>query len=567
MHRNPLRRLLQNRSSMPELTDAQREGMFPKLTPGQIARLASWGVRRHVALGEILFDQGSLRRGLFVVLEGSIEIVSPSATGETSVTVHQPGDFTGELDMLAGRPSLVRARATVPSEVIQVDSDTLRRIVQTDPELSEVLLRAFVRRRVALIANALGDVILVGSHHSADTLRLNEFLSRNGHPHTYLEVERDPTVPALLDSFGISPGDIPVLICRDRPAMRNPSNAEVAQCLGFNTEIDEARIHDVLVVGAGLAGLAAAVYAASEGLDVLVLEGNAPGGQAGSSSRIENYLGFPTGITGEDLAARAFIQAEKFGAQIAIARGASRLTSARRPFTVECAGAPTVRGHVLVIASGAEYRRLPLDNLVRFEGVGVYYGATKLEAKLCEGEEVVVVGGGNSAGQAAIFLSTLTRRVHMLVRGAGLAESMSRYLIRRIEDCAEITLRTHTDVVALHGNGHLESITWRNRETGNEETRPIRHLFSMTGASPNTDWLSGCIALDNRRFVKTGADLLPEDLEAAGWPLRRHPYLFETSVPGVFAVGDVRSGSVKRVASAVGEGSVVVQLVHRVLAE
>jgi len=552
---------------MPELTDAQREGMFPKLTAAQIARLASWGVRRHVAQGETLFDQGSVRRSFFVVLEGAIEIVSPSTTGDTPITIHRHGDFTGELDMLAGRPSLVRARAAEPSEVIEVNPDTLRRIVQTDAELSEVLLRAFVRRRVGLIANALGDVILVGSHHSADTLRLNEFLSRNGHPHTYLEVERDPTVPALLDSFGISPDDLPVLLCRDRPAMRNPSNAEVAQCLGFNTEIDETRIHDVVVVGAGLAGLASAVYAASEGLDVLVLESTAPGGQAGSSSRIENYLGFPTGISGEDLAARAFIQAEKFGAQVAIARGVSRVTCARRPFTVECEGAPPVRGHVLIIASGAEYRRLPLANLARFEGVGVYYGATRLEAQLCAGEEVVVVGGGNSAGQAAVFLSTLTSRVHMLVRGPGLADTMSRYLIRRIEECGEIDIRTHTEVVELRGNGHLEGITWRNRETGNEERRPIRHLFAMTGASPNTGWLSGCVALDNRRFVKTGADLLPEDLQVAGWPLRRQPYLFETSVPAVFAVGDVRSGSVKRVASAVGEGSVVVQLVHRVLAE
>jgi thioredoxin reductase (NADPH) len=551
---------------MLELSDAEREAMFPKLSAAQIARLESWGVRRHVAQGELIFDQGDVRRSFFVVLEGSLEVVSPSVAGETRITIHQPGNFSGEADILSGRPSLVRARATAPSELLEIDPATLRRIVQTDADLSEILLRAFVHRRVLLIANALGDVVLVGSRHSADTLRLKEFLARNSHPYTYLEVEHDAAVPALLDSFGITVADVPVLICRDRPALRNPSNAEVARYLGLNVEIDETGVHDLIVVGAGPSGLAAAVYAASEGLDVLVLEGNAPGGQAGASSRIENYLGFPTGITGEQLAGRAFIQAEKFGAQIAIARAATRLTCDRRPFTVECAGAPPVRGHAIIIASGAEYRKLPLPNLARFEGVGVYYGATQIEAQLCADEEIVVVGGGNSAGQAAVFLSGMTKMVHLLVRRGGLAESMSRYLIRRIEECSTITLRTRTEVVELEGTEHLECISWRNQD-GSTEKRTIRHLFAMTGADPNTAWLGGCIALDNRQFVKTGADLQPEDLEAARWPLRRHPYLFETSVPRVFAVGDVRSGSVKRVASAVGEGSVVVQLVHRVLAE
>jgi thioredoxin reductase (NADPH) len=553
---------------MAQLPDQrERELMFPKLTAAQIARLAAWGTRRHVAVGEMLFDQGTTRRSFFVVLEGRIEILNESAIGETRITMHTAGDFTGETDMLSGRPSLVRARAAAESEVIEIDPSTLRRIVQTDTEIGEILLRAFVRRRVALIASALGDVVLIGSRHSADTLRLKEFLARNGHPHTYLEVERDAAVPNLLESFDIQLTDIPVLVCRDRPALRNPTNAEVARCLGFNAEIDEERIYDVIVVGAGLSGLAAAVYAASEGLNVLVLEGNSPGGQAGSSSRIENYLGFPTGISGEELAGRAFIQAEKFGAQIAIAQGATRLTCDRRPFSVECAGSPPARALSVIIASGAEYRKLPLQNLARYEGVGIYYGATRIEAQLCSDEEIVVVGGGNSAGQAAVYLSGIARHVHMLVRGSGLAESMSRYLIRRIEESSAITLRTRTEIVAIQGNGHLEAVTWENRETGETETRPIRHVFSMTGACPNTAWLGRCVALDDREFVKTGADLLAEELEAAKWPLRRPPLLFETSVPHVFAVGDVRSGSVKRVASAVGEGSVVVQLVHRVLAE
>ena len=467
----------------------------------------------------------------------------------------------------SGRPGLVRARALTESELLEIDVATLRHIVQTDTELSEIFLRAFVRRRAMLIAQSFGDLVLIGSRFSADSLRLKEFLARNGQPYTYFELERDSSVQAMLENFGISPQDVPVLVCHNRPALRNPTNAEVANCLGFNTEIEEGRIYDLIVLGAGPAGLAAAVYAASEGLDVLVLESNAPGGQAGSSSRIENYLGFPTGITGQELAGRAFIQAEKFGAYIAIARAATGLKCDRRPFSVECAGSEPVRGHALIIASGAEYRKLPLANLAQFEGLGVYYGATQLEGQFCANEEVVVVGGGNSAGQAAVFLSGIAKHVHILVRAPGLAESMSRYLVRRIEESRTITLRSRTEIVSLEGSGHLERLSWSNRETGATETHEIRHLFSMTGASPNTAWLQGCVALDEKQFIKTGGDLLPEDLQAANWPLRRQPYLFETSVPRVFAVGDVRSRSVKRVASAVGEGSVAVQLVHRVLAE
>jgi thioredoxin reductase (NADPH) len=326
-------------------------------------------------------------------------------------------------------------------------------------------------------------------------------------------------------------------------------------------------VHDVIVVGAGPAGLAAAVYAASEGLDVMVLEGNAPGGQAGSSSRIENYLGFPTGISGQDLAGKAYIQAEKFGANVAIARVATSLNCGRRPYSVECADGRSVEGRTVIVATGAAYRKLPLQNLVHYEGNGVYYGCTKIEAQLCAGEEVVVVGGGNSAGQAAVYLAGRVKHVHMLVRAAGLSDSMSRYLIRRIEESPTITLWTHTSIVAIEGNGRLERITWRNAQTGETETREIHHLFSMTGATPNTAWLQGCLLLDAKLFVKTGQDLSAEEVAAARWPLSRAPYLFEASWPGIFAVGDVRSSSVKRVASAVGEGSVAVQLIHKVLAE
>jgi thioredoxin reductase (NADPH) len=501
------------------------------------------------------------------LIEGTVEIVDPTREGEIIVTVHEAGEFTGEVDVLSGRRSLVRGRARTAAKLLEIDPRDLRRIIQTDAELSEIFLRAFLLRRTHLIAHTSGDVLLVGSSHSADTLRLKGFLTRNGHPHAYIDVDRDPGVQETLDHFEIRLGDIPVLICCGQRVLRNPSNAEAADCLGFNVPIEAGTVYDLIVVGAGPAGLAAAVYAASEGLAVLVLEANAPGGQAGSSSRIENYLGFPTGISGQDLAGRAFIQAEKFGANVAIAQVATGLNCARKPFTVECAGGGLVQGRTVLVATGAQYRKLPVPNLAQFEGNGVYYGATQVEAQLCSGEEIVVVGGGNSAGQAAVFLSGRVKHVHMLVRSAGLADSMSRYLIRRIEDSPTITLRTHTQIVALEGTGSLERLTWSNSETGATEIREIRHLFSMTGASPNTAWLRDCLLLDEKRFVKTGADLSPEEVASAHWPLRRAPYLFETSWPGIFAVGDVRSSSVKRVASAVGEGSVAVQLIHKVLAE
>jgi thioredoxin reductase (NADPH) len=552
---------------MAKTDDQIRDATFPTLTAAQIARLDPIGKRLKVSEGDVLFEAGARSQSLFVVLDGRLEVLSPSDGGETRITFHDPGQFTGEVNMLAGRPTLVRTRAAAASELLEIDPPTLRKIVQTDPELSEIFLRAFLRRRTTLIARSLGDLLLVGSRYSAATLRLKEFLSRNGHPYTYVEVERDSGIQEMLEHLEINLDDIPVLICHRRGVLKNPSNAEVARCLGFNSEIDETRVYDLIVVGAGPSGLAAAVYAASEGLDVLVLEGNAPGGQAGSSSRIENYLGFPTGITGQDLAGRAFVQAEKFGAQIAIARVASGISCERRPFAVACADAEPVRARSLVIASGVEYRKLQIPNLSQFEGVGIYYCATRLEAQLCSNEEIVVVGGGNSAGQAAVFLSGIAKHVHVLVRGPNLADSMSRYLIRRIEDSPSITLRTRTQIVSLEGNGHLEHLAWENLESGAKETRDVRHIFSMTGAIPNTAWLGGCVALDEKQFIKTGADILPEDLEAARWPLGRPPYLFETSVPGIFAVGDVRSKSTKRVASAVGEGSVAVQLVHRVLTE
>ena len=451
--------------------------------------------------------------------------------------------------------------------MIELDHEHLLALVQTDSELSEIIMRAFILRRVELIAHGLGDVVLVGSNHCSGTLRVKEFLTRNGHPYSYIDLDRDADVQDLLDRFHVVAADVPVLICRGEVVLRNHTNQQIAGCLGFNDAIDQTQIRDLVIVGAGPAGLAAAVYAASEGLDVLVLETNSPGGQAGSSSKIENYLGFPTGISGEALAARAYTQAQKFGAQLVIAKGAKQLVCDRKLYVVEIDDSLRVLARTVIIATGATYRKPLLENLSQFEGAGVYYGATFMEAQLCRGEEVVVVGGGNSAGQAAVFLAQTVKRVHMLVRSNGLAESMSRYLIRRIEENPAIVLRSNTEIVALEGSNHLDRVRWRDHGTGNMETHDIRHVFVMAGAAPSTDWLEGCVVLNAKGFIKTGPDLSQDDLAGAHWPLARAPHLLETSLPGVFAVGDVRGGNIKRVASAVGEGSIAISFVHQALHE
>jgi len=543
----------------------RREQIFPILTESQLQRISRYGTRRTVKDGEILFRQGDGGTHFFVILQGELDVVQPHEEGETLIVRHQAGNFTGEAAMLSGRRALATGRFRGDGEVVDIPPSGLRNLVVTDAELSELLMRAFILRRVALINNHFGDAVVVGSRHCARTQAIREFLTRNGHPYVYLDVEQDEGARVLVERFNIGPHDIPVLICRGTKVLRAPSNAEVADCLGFNAGIACSAVRDVVVVGAGPAGLSAAVYAASEGLDVLVLETSAPGGQAGSSAKIENYLGFPTGISGAALAGRAFTQAQKFGAEVAIARTAARLDCSGSPYAIELEGGHRIRARTVVIASGAEYRKLRLENLARFENMGVFYGAMFLDKKVLEGQEVVVIGGGNSAGQAAVYLSGVARQVHMLVRSGGLAESMSRYLIRRIEESPRITLRTRTEIVGLSGGTELEAVRWRNGATGETEDRPIRHVFCMTGASPCTTWLEGCVALDDKGFVKTGQDLAPEDLASTGWPLARPPMLLETSRPGIFAVGDVRSGNIKRVASAVGEGSISIQLVHRVL--
>jgi thioredoxin reductase (NADPH) len=548
------------------ITKSRIEKIFPKLTPAQINRVAAHGHMRMIQRDEVLVEQGDISVPFLVVISGEIEIVRPGGSAETLVTVYDAGQFTGEVSTLSGRRTLFRWRATKSGKVIELDRQHMLALVQTDAELGEIMMRAFVLRRVELVAAGMGDVVLIGSMHSADTPRIKEFLVRNGYPYSYIDLERDHDVETMLDSFHITANDLPVLICRGEVVLRNPSNQEIAMCLGFNDSIDQTKVRDLVIIGAGPSGLAAAVYGASEGLDVLVLETSTPGGQAGSSSRIENYLGFPFGISGQDLTGRAYIQAQKFGAEILIAKGI-RLICDRKPYIVQVENGARIPTRTIVIATGAEYRRPPLKNLSRFEGLGIYYATTLVDAQSCDGGEAIVIGGGNSAGQAAVFLAQRAKRLYMLIRSDGLANSMSRYLIRQIEETPTIVLRPNTEILTLEGDKHLESVLWRNNQTGQTEGHQIGHVFVMTGATPNTRWLDGCTILDTKGFIKTGPDLLPENLSASGWPLTRQPYLLETSLPGVFAVGDVRGGSIKRVASAVGEGSIAISFVHQVLHE
>ncbi|HEX4683590.1 MAG TPA: FAD-dependent oxidoreductase [Gemmatimonadaceae bacterium] len=552
---------------MSETTGILSERLFPTLTPQQVERLATYGARRTMRRGETLMEPGSPHPSCFVVVRGSLDLLRVAGDTETLVQTVRAGQFTGEANLLTGRSAFVRVRATDDGAVIVLDRDQVRRVLQLENEISQIVMRAFILRRAELIARGYGDAVLLGSAHCAGTLRLREFLTRNGHPFVYIDLDTQQDVQAMLDSLGITAADIPVVLSGGTIVLRNPTNEEVADSLGFNVAVDLEAIRDVVIVGAGPAGLAAAVYAASEGLDALVIEPASAGGQAVASSRIENYLGFPNGITGLELAARAFAQAEKFGADFLIAKHAAKLACERRPYSIALDGGRRIAARAVIIASGARYRKPDLPNLTAFEGAGVYYGATAMEAQLCKGEDVVIVGGGNSAGQAAVFLAGTSRHVHVLVRSDGLADSMSRYLVRRLESTPTISLRTRTELTALDGDNHVEHVTWRDAATGAVERRDIRHVFIMAGALPATEWLDDCVVADDAGFLKTGGDLGAEDLALRHWPLARSPHTLETSLPGVFAVGDVRSGSMKRVASAVGEGAAAVALVHRVLKE
>jgi thioredoxin reductase (NADPH) len=538
----------------------------PILTAAQVERIRAFAVSREVTAGEILYQPGDDTPPVFVVISGGIKIVAVAGGEEQVVTSYGIGQFSGELLMISGRKSIYRCQATESGTLLELKARDLRTIIGRDAELSDVFMKAFLDRRLSLKEHGHGNVVVLGSRYSAATLAAREFLVRDGHPFTYLDLDADQTAQELLDHFGVSLSEIPVVICNNSTVLRNPTPQRIAECLGFNSNIDQSQVRDLVVVGAGPAGLAAAVYAASEGLDVLVVERSTPGGQAGSSSKIENYLGFATGVSGQELAASAIAQSEKFGAQIMVARSVNRLICDKRPYRVQLDNGHDIPTRAIVLAMGAQYNRPPLPNLDAFSGRGIYYSATFMEAQLCANEQVIVIGGGNSAGQAAVFLSQTCAGVKMLVRSDNLAQSMSRYLIQRIEENPRIQLLYGSELSALDGHDHLEKVSWIKKRSGEISTEPIRHIFVMAGASPKTDWLSGCLSLDKKGFVLSGRDL-ETVTPPTPWPLARQPQMLETSLPRVFVVGDARSGSVKRVASAVGEGSVVVQLIHQVLAE
>jgi thioredoxin reductase (NADPH) len=541
---------------------------FPILTEAQIDRIRPYGSVRPVQTGEVLFEPGKLGMSCFVVISGKLDIAMLGLSGEQVFVTYGPGQFSGEVVLISGGRALARGRVSESGDFLEVSSNSMRELIAKDAELSDIFMRAFLLRRVGLISEGLGNVAVLGSQHSADTLRLREFLTRNGHPHRYVDLDSDKGSQELLDRFGIRLEDIPVIICSGATVLRNPTNQKLADCLGFTGRLDQSRVYDVAIVGAGPAGLASAVYAASEGLNAVVIESEYPGGQAGASSKIENYLGFPMGVSGQELAGRAVVQAEKFGAQMMVGERVVKIRCDEQPYQLTLGNGSLIETRSIVVATGAQYNKPNVANLKQFEGQGVYYAATFMEAQLCAGEEVIVIGGGNSAGQAAVFLAETVHKVHMLVRGKELSSTMSRYLIQRIVENPVIELHVQTEISGLEGDSHLERVTWLDRATGEESVHEIRHVFVMAGASPRTDWLRGCLALDGQGFILTGRDLDPVlDKAPIKWPLSRAPQMLETSLPAVFAVGDIRSGNVKRVASAVGEGSISIHLVHRALSE
>jgi thioredoxin reductase (NADPH) len=539
--------------SDPYARDAQT---FPQLSPEMAARVVAYGTEERLPKGTLVFQRGDRSVDFFFVLEGNIEIFDLGPHGEPNVfTVHGERQFTGELDLFNDRQILVSGRTGTDSRVVRVKRADFRRLVSSEQDIGEIIMRAFILRRVGLIRHVQGGIVLIGPGHTGETLRLQRFLTRNGYPHKLFDTEADPDAGGFLACFKLTPDQLPVVIASGNRVLRNPPTTVLADELGISETVDPEHAFDLVVVGAGPGGLAAAVYAASEGLETLVLEGLAPGGQAGTSSKIENYLGFPTGISGQALAGRAQVQAQKFGARLLISRSVTGIDCERRPYRLHLEDGRSVLAKSVVIATGARYRKLNVPNLARFEGQGIHYAATAMESQLCGGEEVIVVGGGNSAGQAAVFLSRTVSRVHVLVRSGGLAATMSDYLVQRILSSPRITLHTRTEITALDGDSLLRQVTWVNRQTGEVSTHRIGNVFVMIGAEPNTEWLQGCLELDAKGFIKTG-------YAADGLPLAS-PY--ETSRPGIYAVGDVRSGSVKRVASSVGEGSVVVQAIHHFL--
>lgn len=529
-----------------------------------MALLASQAADAEFMPGEALFHEGESDFSFFVIKSGAVRIIENSTGEKKEVTVHGPGEFTGDIDMLTGQRSLVTAIASEPTTVLRIVAEKLRDIIRSHSTLGDVILEAFLMRRTLLIESDFVGVRVIGSRWSRDTFRIRDFLAGYHVPFTWLDLEREPGVDQLLYTLGVRPEETPIVLWSDHPPLRNPSNRQLADVIGLSTELEEDELYDLVVVGAGPAGLAAAVYGASEGLKTVVLEKDAPGGQASWSSKIENYLGFPTGLSGAELAQRAVVQAEKFGVKIVTPCSALGISTQGAIKLIAMENGEQIRTRTAVIATGAAYQRLPIKNLERYEGSSVFYSATGVEAILCHDNAVAVVGGGNSAGQAAVFLSQYAQCVHVFIRGESLAATMSRYLVRRIEEAGNIELHPHTEVTELHGETELAKVRVHNNQRDATEEYNINLLFVFIGAKPHSAWLGQTVALDEKGFIKTG-DLVgdfPKHLRP--YPPRR-PYLLETSIPGVFAVGDVRATSVKRIASAVGEGSMAIQFVHQVL--
>jgi len=535
------------------IIDTRREQIFPILAPAQIERLRRFGERRHYSKDDFVVRAGTQADGLFLILAGEVSVI-PHAEHASQITVHGPGSFLGELAQLSGRPSLVDGIALSDVEALLVPSERLRDLLVQEAELGETIMRALILRRVALLEQGVGGPTIVGRETNRDVLRLQEFLRRNGHPFQRLDPDTDESARTLLDHFGLTRADLPIVLCVNGDLLRNPSEAVLARCIGLSRPIDTTKTYDVAIVGAGPAGLAAAVYAASEGLSVLVIDCRAFGGQAGASARIENYLGFPTGISGMALMGRAFNQAQKFGAEIAVPEEAVHLEDENGCYVLQLASGQSARARAVVIASGAEYRRLKVGGLRDYEGAHVHYWASPLEARLVADREVALVGAGNSAGQAAVYLSGIARKVWMIVRGKGLSLTMSSYLCERIAAQPNIEVLVETEITGLDGeNGALKGVRWMNHRTNEETARALEHLFLLIGADPNTGWLARSgIDRDAKGFVLT----------AAGGK-----HALETNLPGVFAIGDVRAGSVKRVAASVGEGAQVVAALHAHFAE
>jgi thioredoxin reductase (NADPH) len=547
-------------SAQPSLS-ARHDQTFPTLTEADIERLARFGEPASYAAGERILTAGEVAPGLIVLLSGKAEVTQGRGLGrpETIVT-YGPRQFIGELAQLSARPALVDAEALEPVEALVIPSERLRDLMVQEANLGERIMRALILRRVGLLESAASGPIIIGPSDHPDVLRLQNFLARNGQPHRVLDSKTDSCAKTLIERFHVDPHHLPIVLCPNGKLLRNPADNELARCIGLMRPIDATKLYDVAIVGAGPAGLAAAVYAASEGLDVIVLDCRAFGGQAGASSRIENYLGFPTGISGMALMARAYNQAQKFGAELVIPDEAKRLGNSAGEngsrYTLHVGDDETLQSRTIIVASGARYRRLDVANLAQFEGSCIHYWASPIEARLCQGQEVALVGAGNSAGQAAVYLAANVKKVWMLVRGKNIEATMSRYLCERIRAQPNVEVLNQTEITALDGReGNLQNVRWRNRVSGEETTRSIRHVFLFIGADPNTDWLADCeVSLDGKGFVRTGSDV------------GQGRQALETSRTGVFAIGDVRSGSVKRVAAAVGEGAQVVAAIHAYLA-